>query len=66
MSDTPRNPPAFPYQHNPAHGGMYLRDWLAGQALAQSVREIWSEHEPEDVAKRCYHVADAMLKVRES
>lgn len=44
--------------------GMTLRDWFAGQALAESTREIWSDHKYEVVAKRAYGLADAMLKAR--
>lgn len=44
--------------------GMTLRDWFAGKALGESTREIWSNHKPEDVAKRCYDLADAMLAFR--
>lgn len=46
-------------------GGMTLRDWFAGQALNQASREIWAEHKPEDVAARCYMLADAMLAARD-
>lgn len=52
---------------NPEQGGdpgMTLRDWFAGQALAEFTREIWSEHKPEDVAARCYMIADAMIAER--
>lgn len=33
MSDAPENPSAFP-QSDTIYGGMTLRDWFAGQALA--------------------------------
>lgn len=33
MTDKPENPPAFP-QSDTIYGGMTLRDWFAGQALA--------------------------------
>lgn len=41
--------------------GMSLRDWFAGQALA-GVRVC--DYEQSSVAKRCYDIADAMLKER--
>lgn len=44
--------------------GMSLRDWFAGKALGESTREIWTNHKPEDVAKRCYDLADAMIAER--
>lgn len=47
-------------------GGMTLRDYFAGQALAHSSRDIWANHKFEDVAERAYHFADAMLKARQS
>lgn len=50
---------------SPEHGGnegMSKRDYFAAAALNQASREIWEEHKPEDVAKRCYLIADAMLK----
>lgn len=65
--------PAYPAQplgsdglpYMEASRGMSLRDWFAGQALAESTREIWSEHRYEHVAARAYAIADAMLKARE-
>lgn len=52
--------------HGWTQPGMSLRDWFAGKALGESTREIWSNHKPEDVAKRCYDLADAMLAQRNS
>ena len=63
----PKNVFAFPSEfstHEPFYG-MTLRDYFAGQALAESTREIWSEHKHEHVAKRAYDLADAMLAQRE-
>lgn len=70
MSDKPENPQAFPVGAGTAtdaeiYEGMSLRDYFAGQALNQATREIWSEHKPEDVAGRCYLLADAMLAERQ-
>lgn len=42
--------------------GMSLRDWFAGQALPQV--DARSHGTPDDVAKECYMLADAMLKAR--
>lgn len=46
--------------------GMSLRDWFAGQALAESTREIWSSHKYDDVATRAYAIADAMIAARKA
>jgi uncharacterized protein YodC (DUF2158 family) len=59
--------PAFPreYTHKGC-SGMSLRDWFAGQALANS-RTFFGENSsatPEDVALQAYAVADAMLAER--
>jgi len=48
------------------HTGMSMRDWFAGQALG----EMWNHEravgvDPETVARKCYNMADAMLKERE-
>jgi hypothetical protein len=70
MPDRPENPLAFPSvcmndtQHPDSVSGMSLRDWFAGQALAQANREVWENHKYEDVAKRAYGIADAMLLAR--
>lgn len=58
--------PAFPTSPNTQpgfyeHHGLSKRDYFAAAALGQATREIWSEHKPEDVAKRAYLIADAML-----
>jgi len=76
MTDHPTMPdpsggPAFPQTQGenndwPGHyglGGMTLRDWFAGQALAGVCAG------PEfngDIAALCYEMADAMLTERES
>lgn len=69
----PENPRAFPfsaeYGHPAACGGMTLRDWFAGQALAGLAVNTaeaddlqWTkEHGP--IA--AYEIADAMLAARE-
>lgn len=46
-------------------GGMSLRDWFAGQALAGAVAYGGlSNGTPEDRAERAYQHADAMIAVR--
>lgn len=63
------NPPAFEASvglDGSIYEGISLRDWFAGQALAQASRDIWEHHKPEDVAKRCYIFADAMLAARKA
>lgn len=68
MSEKPFNEPAYPRNYNSdGHNGMYLRDYFAGQALAglMSSEVKGREYSNEWVAKRSYHVADAMLAARE-
>lgn len=65
MTDANHNPRAFPSSAiADDFGGMSLRDYFAGQALNQAVRDVWEHHKPEDVAKRCYLFAEAMLAER--
>lgn len=45
--------------------GMTLRDWFAGQALAQYVVSKGIILKPELVASNCYLIADAMLNERD-
>lgn len=60
---------AFPHQFEDVHGhpawhqsnGMTLRDWFAGQALANS---SICRHDDEYPQKTAYAFADAMLKER--
>jgi len=56
--------PAFPGGVLPAHpehpNGMTLRDWFAGQALANLVDPA----SPEAMANFAYKIADAMLEAR--
>lgn len=51
----------------PAQEGMTLRDWFAGQVLANSVlapyhNSGWNEY---SVARNAYALADAMIKERD-
>jgi len=67
MSDN--NEPAFPqttvdsWHKSHVRGGMTLRDYFAGQALA-GIMAATTVCDPEAVASRAYVVADAMLKER--
>lgn len=46
-------------------GGLSMRDWFAGQALAGKMSIDTIEYlSPDDIAARCYKQADAMLKAR--
>jgi len=57
---------AFPgvvYPKGATHGGMSLRDYFAGQALAGGAVD-WSKNKG-DVASACYHAADTMIKERD-
>ena len=44
--------------------GMSLRDWFAGQALAWAGHDGWLIRDPENMAKRAYRMADAMIAAR--
>lgn len=48
-----------PQRQIPGHPGMSLRDWFAGQALAQTPRD----GQPSERAAWAYALADAMLAV---
>jgi len=66
--------PAFPVYTpdmnigDDAGPGMSMRDWFAGQALAQIAGEYHESgiaHWPQHAAAAAYEVADAMLAVRQ-
>lgn len=62
-----RNMLAFPNPYieaDPLERGMTLRDWFAGQALANVYTA--SENSPDKVAEWAYQIADAMLAAREN
>jgi hypothetical protein len=69
--NVPENPQAFPnsWEETNQHGvtfpyverGMTLRDYFAGQALAQ----VKNTDSPQELAFWCYEVADAMLTARQ-
>jgi hypothetical protein len=66
MSEKPDNPPAFPQSLSAEgpFGGMSLRDYFAGQALAATVIRS-AEHETAiQISDWAYNVADAMLLAR--
>ena len=48
--------------NTPSQEGMALRDWFAGQALANS--KLSDNFAPTTMARRAYQVADAMLEER--
>ena len=45
-----------------AKPGMSLRDWFAGQALKKASRG--SDRSADEIARRAYYIADAMLAAR--
>lgn len=64
--------PAFPRNGHPdkndfPHGGMSLRDYFAGQALAGMLAspQVFENMTDETLAAITYSAADAMLKERE-
>lgn len=84
---TIENPPAFPFPEVRIDGmgirdgsdGMSLRDWFAGQVLAEVNRQVSEEWDnnrlvqsdataawwiPTTTAKAAYAIADAMLRAR--
>ena len=65
--------PAFPVSYGPDgaagfSGGMTLRDWFAGQALAgvlaNPAEGSWGTNEAPNAATNAYQMADAMLARR--
>ena len=73
MAYDPKNPQAFPRTKiTEGTPGMSLRDWFAGQAISGMIaftsadRSTSPAEFTKQVAKRCYALADAMLKARES
>jgi hypothetical protein len=72
--------PAFPRTEIVSIGGMSLRDYFAGQALAGSLasqtpeshwsfaalpEETTNDNAKNGIARLCYDIADAMIKARE-
>jgi hypothetical protein len=64
---------AYPFQHkDPTTGltnisvGMTLRDYFAAKAMdvEMSCHPVTNENWREEVAKRCYEMADAMMEAR--
>ena len=71
MSNTNTGGPAFPayefipsYKQMMAVGGMTLRDYFAGQAIAGKLLMPGTAYDETDCAKFAYEMADAMLKAR--
>lgn len=67
MTNTPRNPPAYPTGD---HIGMHLRDAFAlaamqGLASAHTSDGEWTGYDLEHTAKWAYEMADAMLAERD-
>ena len=60
--------PAFPVEndfnkeYNYVCKGMTLRDWFAGQALEKASKG--NSKTAQDIAKRAFYIADAMIKAR--
>jgi hypothetical protein len=74
MSEKPDGGPAFPipsgYEHkaNDGYCGMSLRDYFAGQALANSTLmdfDQWEVGNERDAARVAYIIADALIAERE-
>lgn len=63
--------PAFPVfdasQNVAVFGGMSLRDWFAGQALAGlCANPVFSENDNDELAVIAYETADAMIAARKA
>jgi hypothetical protein len=64
--------PAFPSTNNVrvgdcmtgGHAGMTLRDYFAAKAMVMKFGETGTSITVDDMAVRCYAMADAMLKAR--
>ena len=61
--------PAFPMGYHPEgnsadHFGMTIRDYFAAAALEKASRG--SNRSADEIAKRAFYIADAMLKAREA
>ena len=53
---------AFPYNHHEGMElGMDLRDYFAAKAI-EMMSAVYGK--PEDIAKECYELADAMMEAR--
>jgi hypothetical protein len=65
MTDKPTNPFAFPVPIAFQDGGMSLRDWFAGLALAGVLANPTKKGRWTDYAEVSYVLADAMLAQRE-
>lgn len=63
MSSPKNGGPAFPVREWPSQGGMSLRDWFAGMALAE-VPDPASISDAPTTAALAYAIADAMLAER--
>lgn len=59
MSD---NKKAFPATGGNLQNGMDLRDWFAGQALANAYTH--ESAKPDNISGWAYQIADAMMKAR--
>lgn len=55
---------AFPYGYDALSKGMDLRDYFAGQALKMKHVQDYGAMTADDMAKRAYTIADAMLAAR--
>lgn len=63
----PHGGPAFPVHPNTmsnANAGMSLRDWFAGQALANEALGRAYHNRPDILAAKAFEYADAMLAAR--
>jgi len=73
VSKTNTGGPAFPLHNHGAQTlgldvtGMTLRDYFAAKAMqSYMINEVWNPDTYKNAAYRCYRMADAMLKARQS
>lgn len=58
--------PAFPRDHaHDGHNGMPLRDYFAANAMLMKFGATGTTLSVEQMAKRCYEMADSMLEARD-
>jgi len=66
MKDIPAFPRPYSGTSQFAQEGMTLRDYFAAKAMQGFMGSSWNVKSFEDMARKAYQLADAMMKVREA